>query len=115
MIDDPAYGPDVSCNGADLVIRQRGSASRGHGDAAHSTLRRDAGHTLNTLQLGASVKLGGSSHLTVRGTLADGEANGLARCVEGRLRIRVGDDIERERGVEHVSGERVRILTFAPR
>lgn len=41
------------------------------------SLRRSAGHTMNTLQLGASVKLGGSSHLTVRGTLADGEANGL--------------------------------------
>ena len=41
------------------------------------TIRRDSGRTLNTLQLGASVRLGGSSHLTVRGTLADGEANGL--------------------------------------
>ena len=41
------------------------------------TLRRQEGGVLNTLQLGASLRLGLQSHLTVRGTLADDEANGL--------------------------------------
>jgi hypothetical protein len=41
------------------------------------TLRREGGSVLNSLQVGASLRLGLGSHLTVRGTLADGEANGL--------------------------------------
>lgn len=41
------------------------------------TLRREGGSVLNSLQVGASLRLGLGSHLTVRGTLADGEADGL--------------------------------------
>ena len=41
------------------------------------TLRHERGSLRSTLQVGTSVRLGASSYLTVRGTLADGEPEGL--------------------------------------